>query len=154
MRKEAFATLGYLPSELALETTLNPPEDLAAIEGFALDQQLNKLALLADFLPPDSIAPHSETMYGVAVRTLDANPEDREAWKLVAALAWEHQHRAALDMLNDPRNTRFLGDELLRIAWWSATDGGRDYIERMSRTHPSPETRRMAADILAGWSLP
>jgi hypothetical protein len=151
MRKEAFESLGYLPSEQSLELILNPPEDLAADEQFSVERQVGKLALLADFLAPESVAPHSENLFGLAARALNENAEDNEAWKLVAALAWEHQHSAALAMLNDPRNTRLLGEDLLMLAWWSGTKGSREYVERMSRNHPTPEIRQKAAEILASW---
>ncbi len=59
-----------------------------------------------------------------------------------------------MQLLNDSRVTRPFGEMALKAAWWSATDAGRDYIERTGRSHPSADVRRLAADILASWPPP
>lgn len=151
MRKEAFESLGYLPSEQSLALILNPPADLAEMENFGLDNQMNRLALLTDFLPPEVVAPHSEQLFNLAAYALNESADDANAWKLIASLAWEHNNSAAIKMLNNPRNTRLFGEDLLMVAWWSGTDASRDYVNRMGRIHPAPEIRQKAAEILAGW---
>ena len=151
MRQHALASLGYLPSEYSLDLILNPPDALTMDEQYLPERRIGDLALLVDFLPRDSVNPHTTRLYGLATEALNRNAEDNDAWRLVAALGFEHDNADALRLLNDPRNTNFHGGDLLTIAWWAGTDTSRKYIERLSRTHPDQSIRQTAIDILASW---
>jgi hypothetical protein len=82
---------------------------------------------------------------------LNNDAESEEALSLIGTLAFEHGHARSLQLLSDPRLIGTSGDYLLRVAWWAGTEASRNYIEHMSRTHPSPDVRQKAADILANW---
>jgi hypothetical protein len=151
VREEAIQSLGYIPSEQSLRLLLNPPEDLAEAVSYQPADSLDRFAHIVDFLPTETVSPHAAGLYALAANALHENAENNNAWKLVAALGFEHGHPDALKLLNDPRMTGYFGEDLIQIAWWAGNDASHAYLERLSRAGASPEIRQKAAEVLAGW---